>query len=279
VQALRLHHYTTVDTLALILASKKIRFNRTDRVDDVTESSRHARIRFGSYFFVSCWTHDQEESIPQWHMYTDRMKGVRISLSSTPFQQKRLVPPPGWKAETSGALYAPLSFDEQFGPNYFVVPMFLDLKHFGGVVEYCDDVESRYEKAITLQEENGRVSIQISRPFDLVRLKRSEWAFQKEFRFSLFVLPSIPFPPDGPGSEAFTRVFVNHVATALASGTAPGIEYLDVDLSDAALGEMEITLGPLCSEGSKLAVQALAAKYAPSARVRESQFAGNIRSR
>ena len=275
----RIHHYTSIDTLALILASKKVRFNRTDRVDDITESQRHPRIRFGSYFFVSCWTHDQAESIPQWHMYTDRMKGVRISLPVMPFQQKRLVPRPGWKVETHGALHAPLSLDEQFGPNYFVVPMFLDLKHFGGAVEYCDDTESRYEKAITLHEDKGRMSVQISKPFDLVRLKRSEWAFQKEYRFSLFVLPSLPVPADGPGSEAFASAFPNHVATALARGSPPGIDYLDVDLSNEALGEIEITLGPLCSEGSKLAVRALAAEYAPGARVTESRFTGSIRSR
>jgi hypothetical protein len=157
--------------------------------------------------------------------------------------------------------------------------MFLDPKYFGGVVEYCQDVEARYDKAITLLEENGRVDVEINKPFDLVRLKRSEWAFQKEYRFSLFVLPSIPVPPHGPGSDAFVRAFPNHLATAIARGIPPGIEYLDLDLSEEALGQMGITLGPLCSEGAKLGVRALAAKYVPTASVKESQFAGDIRSR
>ena len=275
----RIHHYTSVETLALILVSKKIRFNRTDKVDDLTESRRHPRVRFGSYFFVSCWTYDEQESIPQWHMYTDRMRGVRVSLPVMPFQQKRLIPPPQWNLKSQGVLYAPLSLEEIFGQDHFVLPMFLDLTRFGGPVEYCDDVETRYENAITLDQTNGLISGQISRPFDLVRLKRSEWSFQKEYRFSLFVLPSIPVPEEGPGAEAFVSDFPNHVANALHNGIAPGITYLDVDLSDEALQEMEIVLGPLCSEGSKLAVQALIAQYAPHARVSESRFTGDIRDK
>ncbi len=32
-----LHHYTDISTLALILKNRTIRFNRLDRVDDITE--------------------------------------------------------------------------------------------------------------------------------------------------------------------------------------------------------------------------------------------------
>jgi len=35
---MRIYHYTTINNLALILASKKIRFNRLDNVDDLEES-------------------------------------------------------------------------------------------------------------------------------------------------------------------------------------------------------------------------------------------------
>jgi len=46
-----IHHYTSIDTLALILASGKLRFNRLDRVDDMREAQRHSGIDFGKYFF------------------------------------------------------------------------------------------------------------------------------------------------------------------------------------------------------------------------------------
>lgn len=32
-----IYHYTTIETLALIIKSKSIRFNRTDKVDDSDE--------------------------------------------------------------------------------------------------------------------------------------------------------------------------------------------------------------------------------------------------
>lgn len=35
---MRIYHYTSIETLALILDNQKIRFNRLDRVDDLEES-------------------------------------------------------------------------------------------------------------------------------------------------------------------------------------------------------------------------------------------------
>ncbi|MCV5372328.1 hypothetical protein OFD18_29525, partial [Escherichia coli] len=68
-------HYTSIASLALILKSNKIRFSRLDGVDDILEAQTHVGINFGQYFFVSCWTKTKEESIPQWHMYGNDMKG------------------------------------------------------------------------------------------------------------------------------------------------------------------------------------------------------------
>jgi hypothetical protein len=275
----QIHHYTSVETLALILESKKIRFNRTDKVDDLTEGRRHPTIQFGKYFFVSCWTYDLYESIPQWHMYTDRMTGVRISLPIMPFQEKRLIPPATWKVESSGSLYGPLSLEEQWGRGYFVVPGFMDMKSFGAEVEYSDDIEARYERAITLRCDNGQLEGHIREPFDLVRLKTRDWAFQKEYRFALFILPSISLPKDGPGDPEFVQAMPSYVANALNDGTGPPIDFIDIDLSETALRQIKITTGPLSSKGSKLAVEALVNRYAPGAIISESIFTGNIRAR
>ena len=274
-----IHHYTSIETLALILESRKMRFNRLDRVDDIRESQKHRGIDFGKYFFVSCWTHDRKESIPQWQMYTERMTGVRTSLPPMPFQRKLLKPKPEWNAESKGELFAPLSLDEQFGENYFVVPMFMEPKNFGGPVEYVNDVEDRYAEAVEVDRQpNGSASMKISRPFDLVRLKSKEWAFQKEYRFFLFILPSIELPPEGPGSPLFYKNFPNYVGRAMLNGFAPGIQYLDVDLSESALEALVVTTGPLCSRGKRLCVEALVKEYAPKGRVEESCLNGTIRT-
>jgi len=274
-----IHHYTSVETLALILDSRKVRFNRLDRVNDVRESQIQQGIDFGKYFFVSCWTLEREESIPHWQMRENGMTGVRISLPITPFQRKLLKPKPEWNAEVKGNLFAPLSLDEQFGENYFVVPMFLEPKNFGGPVEYIDDIEERYAKAVEVtRQPNGSASMKISRPFDLVRLKPKEWAFQKEYRFFLLIVPSIELPPGGPGSPVFYKNFPNYVGRAMLNGLAPGIQYLDVDVSENALEALVVTTGPLCSPGNRLCVRALIEKYAPKCRIMESCLSGTIRN-
>lgn len=63
------NHYTSINTLALILKNRKLRFSRIDKVDDLTESW-HLPHQFPSYYFVSCWTKDQKENIDLWNMYT-----------------------------------------------------------------------------------------------------------------------------------------------------------------------------------------------------------------
>jgi len=274
-----IHHYTSIETLALLLASGKLRFNRLDRVDDMREAQRHSGIDFGKYFFVSCWTHDPNESIPQWHMYTERMTGVRISLPVTPFQQKLLRPKPEWKLESQGTTVGPLSLEELFGDSYFVVPMFTEPKNFAGPVEYVDNIEARYAEAVKVSKQpEGKVLMTISRPFDLARLKSPEWAFQAEYRFFLFVLPSIQLPAEGPGSPAFYKRLPNYVTQAMLSGIAPSINFLDIDLSKSALDNILVTTGPLCSQGAKLCAQALVERYATKGRVEQSCFSGTIRS-
>ena len=69
---MKIHHYNSIETLALILKYKTIRFNRLDRVDDMEESmygSGPTKIKLGQYVFVSCWTKDDLENISLWKMY------------------------------------------------------------------------------------------------------------------------------------------------------------------------------------------------------------------
>ena len=50
-----IRHYTSLETLAMILSTGKLKFNRLDCVDDLEESDiRPDGIRLGQYVFVSC---------------------------------------------------------------------------------------------------------------------------------------------------------------------------------------------------------------------------------
>ncbi len=275
----RIFHNTSIDTLALILKSRRIRFSRLDRVDDSREAPTIQGIHFSKYFFVSCWTGEKRESIPQWQLYTEKMTGVRIELPSYPFREKHLTPPPSWlNTRTQGLMTSPLDFGEMFGPSHMVLPMFLNRDYFAGRVEYLADVadvDERYKSAVSFSSNN----LAISRPFDLVRLKTIDWAFQDEYRFALFVLPSLPLPPDGPANAGFCNALPQHIANSFQTGRDPGITYLDVDLTESALYELVVTTGPLCLPGAKLCVDSLVKQYAPLGRVQGSSLEGRIRPR
>jgi hypothetical protein len=82
-----LYHYTSIESLALILHNGTILFNSLQKVDDLEEVECNDVKDYGKYCYVSCWTDVEEESIPLWKMYTPDMKGVRIKLPLYPFKK------------------------------------------------------------------------------------------------------------------------------------------------------------------------------------------------
>ena len=76
-----IHHYTNLEALAMILSTRKLKFSRLDCVDDLEEGEIESDgLRLGKYVYVSCWTENEEESIPLWKMYGGYGVGVRISI-------------------------------------------------------------------------------------------------------------------------------------------------------------------------------------------------------
>ena len=84
-----LYHYTSFETLALILTNRTICFNSLQYVDDIEEAETEDMSNFGKYVYVSCWTDDSEESIALWNLYTPKMHGVRIGLPRFPFKKHK----------------------------------------------------------------------------------------------------------------------------------------------------------------------------------------------
>lgn len=81
-----LYHYTSIESLVYI-KNRTIRFKSLINVDDMEEVLTRDLGAFGKYFYVSCWSSDDEESIPLWSMYSEGMKGVRIKLPIFPFKK------------------------------------------------------------------------------------------------------------------------------------------------------------------------------------------------
>ena len=83
---MKIYHYTSIETLALILKNRTIRFSKLTKVDDPEEYSFFDTVNPAHYVFVSCWTRNEAESIPQWVMYGNKKHGVRIALDEDIFE-------------------------------------------------------------------------------------------------------------------------------------------------------------------------------------------------
>lgn len=153
-----IYHYTTIETLALILKSGKIRFNSINRLDDLTEPLSKDFGNIGNLALVSCWTDLNEESIAQWSLYSKNGTGCRIELPSDLFTRNV-----GQKSDKY------LSIDKELNLLYPVNNLFQ--------IEYNSSVELNNIR----KEDKFDFS-------DIGKTKNKQWAFQNEWRFILYQL-------------------------------------------------------------------------------------------
>lgn len=272
------HHYTNINTLALMLKNRTIRFNRLDRVDDMSEAQAFDKFNLAKYLFVSCWTDSDKESIPQWHMYTNEMTGVRISLPRDLFYYQPLKPPATWNTIVNGQLLSPIPFDKLFTDNYFIAPTFLNKENFERKVEYVENVADFYKNAVDLGiASNGKFNLEIPKVGNLAKYKNKVWHFQSELRFVLFILPSLPMPKAGLSDEQYISKLPNHIGNCLIKGIGPNINHFDVEINPEILDNIVVTMGPLANEGDKLIVESLLKEHTKNGSCKESNLTGTIR--
>lgn len=118
---------------------------------------------------------------------------------------------------------------------------------------------------------------QITDPTGIASLKSPDWAFQKEYRFVLFIVPSPDLPRDEKFFDNFSRQIPDIVLKSLYECKGPNLDYLDVKISQKALDSIRITAGPLCTSGDRAIVEALLEKHAPNGVIVKSKFTGTIR--
>ncbi len=274
-----IHHYTSINTFSMILKHRTIRFNRLDRVDDVSESKSYGEYELGKFLFVSCWTDSNIESIPLWHMYTDQMRGVRISLESDWMYYRPLSPDPKYKFIQEGVLYAPFSFERFFNDDYLILPNFFERDTVLKKVKYVDDPSIYLKNVVDIKvQPDGRTELKMKKVNDFATYKQNIWSFQEEVRFILFILPTIPIPPGGFNDVQYLKALPNHIMSAIVNGTGPNLEYFDIDIDSKILDKIVVTLGPLCDEGDETIVDSLLNEYTDNAVLRKSELTGNIRT-
>ena len=238
---MKIYHYTSIETLALILHNKTIRFSRLDYVDDPDEFNFK---KYGydpsKYVYVSCWTKSSLENIPQWIMYGNKKQGVRISVDSDLFQ----IVGNRW-----------LDNEEIYSLDYMIMPKLKDdvLRD----IEYVENVDDCLSRVFQSEDDNTRLLFP-----EVARYKNTIWSFQKESRFILCVFPK------EPNSEKINPV------QSISNNIYCNREYIDIPINERVLDTMEITLGPEVIPYQEIIVKSLINQYAPKCKLKKSRFSG-----
>lgn len=235
-----LYHYTSIDTLLLILKNMTLRFKSLGYVDDPLEPTTSDFGNLGTWKYVTCWS-EVPESIPMWNMYADNMKGVCIGISfdepTDIFYTEKYTFPDSVTIDTVPFLNPK---DSMFLTSHKYVPT-LDK------IIYTDDKSLITPKVVSFQ--NGEVSIDLSKNGIY---KTTDWAFQKEQRFSLQILP-VPKMYIPNFYEACKEYGFHKMMKFLYS--VKFLEHIDLLMNVEILNRMIITFGKNCTEDMKKEVK------------------------
>lgn len=277
---MKLYHYTSIDSLALILKNKTIRFTRLDLLDDLEENIKSSGVNIGSYAFASCWTDDKEESIPLWKMYTESGLGVRISLDSDMFfdyHNPEFVSLSGLEFKTKDTVLAVTKtpLEDFINPNILILPITpyemesLFLKR----IEYVDNVSDLTQNCVSIEHVTSNYSrIKINHTL-VGKYKNRRWSFQKEIRFVILIFPGKQFN----NINTFPTEFEQWLFNVWNNNIPNKITHYEMRLKDDIFNTMDITLSPCMPLSKQIIVNALVKEYAPQASISQSVLNASVR--
>ena len=263
---MKVYHYTSIENLALILSSQKIRFTRLDLLDDIREINGLPQELLAN-LFVSCWTEEGFENLSLWSLYTN-MKGVRIELDQK-FYDEHLIKKGdygywGYAEDT----YTPLALNEIRTDDYIIGNPFWLEDGFYVKVQY--DHASPEKKREYISEESD--SIEVKHPVNLVRFKDSIWAFQNESRFFLLAQPLPPLSLFNDDRHEQMKNLGNYEVVNK-------IRNIDVGIRKDELDRVVVRLHPNCNEADKVIVNSLLRHHTAYGEIEDSKLNGIYRSR
>lgn len=261
-----LYHYTKLDTLELILKSKKLRFSSLLDVDDLCEGQAKDLKDVGKYVFVSCFTYDDEESIPIWSMYANNGNGIRIKMNLFPFKDLEQI-----------TTYSTFSYEYDKLDRYTI--LFLNEPY---MVEYVskNEMNKIFPKIVKEKDiDIGCIGI----------TKVDNWKFQKEVRFKIVIFPmgkndmqslhfsmyKNNFNPDQRIEITDNEIIVDDKQKEFIRDLKPfslminnmkkavdlPIKYYDMKLKDEVINNFEITLGYGVSKADKHRIQNIVREF------------------
>lgn len=269
-----LYHYTSIETLALILENKTLCFNNLLYVDDSEEAETFDMEKLGKFVYVSCWTRDEKESIPLWNLYTPDMHGVRIRLPQFPFKKYKYKKGKYFlDKDVDTYINIEKLYNEDKVSIILTQPELIE-------IEYTDDIEKLYPKVRTTSSkedlrkylnegkiENDKFKVKYSFT-ELGKYKRKEWSFQKEWRYIYFVSP-MGLKEANPPTLEKQRELIRRIQD---KEYKPAYSRMFFDLDDKALENIEVLCGPKMNDAEKIIVKTLLKQYCPNGIYKESKL-------
>lgn len=259
-----LYHYTNIESLALILKNQTIRFNSLDRMDDLQEQETADIKNIGQFCYITSWTSESLESIPMWNMYASLTQGVRIRLRKDPFKvydndisELSKIPDLQIVDGSSTSIKSIIPLKDLFEKG-FLSAQALNLDSLLCEVQYTTENEKLYPHLLQNNGEQFSIALQ-----KLGRYKNVHWEFQKEWRY---ILNFIPINLKSISYNQFTKM-ANDIRIGQAKQP---FAYYDMVIDDSAFSDMEITLSPRISAGSRAIVETLVQRFNPAANINDS---------
>lgn len=256
---MKIYHYTSIEALAMILSNKTFRFGRLDTVDDPDEFSYKNTygINPAQYIYVSCWSNNPNESIPQWKIYGNNQKGVRIALDNEMF-------PISYEQIEKGRI-APYLLNDSF---------FADKDYMASLPYVHNHTEHEFFKAVSCVDdpkaemEGEYIKVDKKTGTDLGKIgvcKNHDWHFLNEHRFRICVVPKKKY------TDRVTPFDV-----AFRDNIPYKEKYVDLPILESVFDKMEVTLGPKVGADGEVIVKALMSKFLGREDCKYSVFKGLV---
>lgn len=246
---MKLFHYTTIDSLAHILNSRSIKFNRLDQLDDLTESEEFGAFNPLRYTFSSSFTWDDRENIALWKMYANMETGVRLEFDSdNMFTPKQTDLPPHTLTGNMvpKSILTSLKSTDIVNKDFLLIfwgPM--EIQNLGcGMylkkVEYTDNIKDIYKSLLKV---NPLTKLVEYKAWDFGFYKSKYWEFQKEVRLLIYTIPNCI------NKGEFDQLLSNNRQLETTS--------IFVQLSNIALENLKVVLSPKVTEASRIIIKSL----------------------
>lgn len=240
---MKIFHYTTIDSLALILKNRTLRFNCLKNVDDPNEGTTEDFGSMAGYVFVSCWTDNEEENLALWTIYSKSGRGIRIEVDSLDihFEFPDSLP----KYVNDIVVNARCSVDGSF---FIVYP---EHDEITGNLEYFYRVHYSNDNRqffLPTSPSSGRYDLTA-----IARTKKTHWVFQKEVRFVML----------GCTNKKDQHLSWQGIFNNITEKIPFDCNHVDLALSDTFFENMKIRRGPLSGVSDQIVLESLLSKYCP----------------